>query len=60
LVRDVGLGALADRAGIHRGDLIVQFNGQSIGTFNQLIASVGKVKAGEKATIKVRRGAKRN
>lgn len=55
LVRDVGLGSPADRAGIHRGDLIVQFNGQSIDTFNQLIASVGKIKAGEKVTIKVRR-----
>jgi len=56
LVRDVGLGSPADKAGINRGDLIVQFNGQAIDTFNQLIASVGKVKAGDKAAIVVRRG----
>ena len=56
LVRDVGLGSPADRAGIRRGDLIVRFAGQDIDTFSQLIASVGKVKAGQKETVNVRRG----
>ena len=55
LVRDVGLGSPADQAGIRRGDLIVKFDGQAIDTFQRLIASAGKLKAGDKASVVVRR-----
>jgi len=59
LVRDVGLGSPADRAGIRRGDLIVRFDGQMIDTFDRLIATVGKLKAGEKANVVIRRNKKK-
>lgn len=55
LVRDVGLGSPADKAGIRRGDLIVKFDGEDIDTFNTLIARAGKLQAGDKASVVVRR-----
>ncbi|MEX2451455.1 MAG: PDZ domain-containing protein [Rhodospirillales bacterium] len=55
LVRDVELGSPANRAGILRGDLIIDFDGQRIDSFDRLLAAVGKIKAGEVATVTVRR-----
>ncbi|MEQ8195621.1 MAG: PDZ domain-containing protein [Rhodospirillales bacterium] len=57
LVRDVGLGSPADEAGIRRGDLIVEFGGQTIDSFNRLIAIAGKLKAGQTVAVTVQRAA---
>jgi len=53
LVRDVALGGPADKAGFKRGDLIVQFSGKTVKTFEDLVGEVKKLKADDSAEVKV-------
>lgn len=55
LVRDVALGTPAAKAGFLRGDLIVEFDGEDIDTFEQLVAVVRSLKAGQKVDAVVLR-----
>jgi serine protease Do len=45
LVRDVALGGPSDRAGFRRGDLIVEFDGRPIDSFETMLKVVGETKA---------------
>ena len=57
LVRDVALGGPSDRAGFERGDLIVEFAGKDIDTFERLVSIVTRLKAGREVPVTVlRRG----
>lgn len=57
MVRDVALGSPADMAGFRRGDLILEFNGKSVDTFEELTAMAGALSAGDSAKVKVLRAA---
>jgi serine protease Do len=57
LVAEVNPGSPAQKAGIHRGDIIIEFNGQPIHEMNELPRLVADTAPGSKATVKVlRRG----
>ena len=56
LVSEVQADSPADVAGIHPGDLIVEFDGQAIGTVSDLSRLVKKTKPGSDVTINVVRG----
>lgn len=56
LVRDVALGGPADLAGFRRGDLIVGFAGTPTDNLKQLVAAIGKHRAGETVDVRVYRG----
>ena len=58
LVRDVSIGGPASLAGVQRGDLIVKFDGKDVGSFDDLVAIVGKVEAGETIDVIVLRAGK--
>lgn len=49
-------GSSAERAGVRKGDVIIEFNGRSLDNFNQLRFLIFAQKAGEKVEFKVRRG----
>ena len=51
LVRDVALGGPANMAGVMRGDLIVNYAGKNIGTFNDLVQAASKTKSGQKISL---------
>jgi len=51
LVRDVALGGPANKAGIERGDLILEYAGQKITSFKQMIGIAQGTKAGQKVTV---------
>jgi serine protease Do len=53
LVRDVGLGTPANKAGLKRGDLIVEFAGKTLDSFDRLIAIAGSLEAGQSADLVV-------
>ncbi|MBT6093921.1 MAG: PDZ domain-containing protein [Rhodospirillaceae bacterium] len=55
LVRDVALGGPADKAGVLRGDLILEFDGVEIDTFKRLVGVVTKTKPGQKVKLEVSR-----
>lgn len=55
LVRDVALGGPAAAAGFERGDLIVSVNGETIGTFDQMVKVVRAAKVGDTLPITVLR-----
>jgi len=55
LVRDVMLGGPADKAGVQRGDLIVEFDGVKIDTFKRLVGVVTKTKPAQRVELRVRR-----
>lgn len=55
MVRDVALGSPADVAGFQRGDLILEFDGNRIQTFEQLTSLAGTIPSGGTATVKVLR-----
>lgn len=59
LVRDISLDGPASNAGIRRGDLIVKFDGVAIDTFERLVQTAGKLKAGAEVKIEVVRRAER-
>ena len=57
MVRDVGLGTPANKAGLQRGDLIVEFAGKDVDSFETMLAIAGSLKAGQSAElIVIRRG----
>lgn len=59
LVRDVVLGAAADKAGIQRGDLIIEFGGQPITSFEALVKVAGTLIPGnEVGAVVLREGKK--
>ena len=53
LVRDVALGGPADKAGFKRGDLIVEFAGRKIASFDDLVAGAKKLKTNDSAKARV-------
>ena len=55
LVRDVALNGPGNLAGFQRGDLILKFNGKTIGKFADLVAAVQKIKAGQTVPVLVSR-----
>ena len=46
----------ADKAGIRRGDLVLEVNLQPVGGVDELAAAVKKLKAGEVVNLRIRRG----
>jgi S1-C subfamily serine protease len=51
-------GSSAERAGVKKGDVIIEFNGRALDNFNQLRFLIFAEKVGEKVEFKVRRGEK--
>lgn len=51
LVRDVALGGPADQAGLKRGDLIVEYAGQKIDTFERLVKVAGSTRPGQEVKV---------
>jgi len=58
LVAEVTPGSPAAEAGIHQGDIIVGFNGETVKDAHDLPAVVAKTPVGEKATLTLRRDGK--
>ncbi len=58
LVAEVRPGTPAEKAGIKRGDIIIEFNGQPIREMNELPRLVAATAPGTKATVKVLREGK--
>jgi serine protease Do len=58
LVAEVNPGSPAQKAGIHRGDIIIEFNGHPIHEMNELPRLVADTAPGSKATVKVLRKGK--
>ena len=52
-VYQVASGSPADQAGINPGDVILKFNGKAYNDNQSLVAAIGKMHAGEKATVEV-------
>ncbi len=46
----------AERAGLKKGDVVLRFAGEKVGTFSDLRANVRKKKAGDRVTLEIRRG----
>jgi serine protease Do len=58
LVAEVNPGSPAEKAGIHRGDIIIEFNGHPIHEMNELPRLVAGTPPGSKATLKALRDGK--
>jgi serine protease Do len=58
LVAEVNPGTPAEKAGIERGDIIIEFNGARIGEMNELPRLVAATAPGTKVTLKVLRQGK--
>jgi serine protease Do len=58
LVAEVNPDSPAAKAGIHRGDIIIEFNGQAIHEMNELPRLVSNLPPGTKSTVKVLRDGK--
>ena len=58
LVRDVALGGPADKAGIKRGDLILNYGGQRIDSFKKMMAVAGITKPGQEVKVSILREGK--
>ncbi len=58
LVRDVAVGGPAAMAGVNRGDLIVEFAGAKIDSFQRLVNAVRGTKPGQKVEMTVSRNGK--
>ena len=57
LVRDVALGGPADKAGIHRGDLIFKYVGKNIDSFQTMVKTAGSTRPGQEVEVSlVRQG----
>jgi S1-C subfamily serine protease len=52
-------GTPADKAGLRRGDIIIEFDGKKIKSMDDLVSEVRKKKVGEKVEITIVRGKKR-
>ena len=59
LVRDVALGGPANMGGVMRGDLIINYAGEHIATFNDLVQVAGKTKPGQDISLEVIRYGKK-
>ncbi|HUK03730.1 MAG TPA: PDZ domain-containing protein, partial [Burkholderiales bacterium] len=55
LVATVQPGSAAERAGLQVGDVIVKYEGKSIGAASELSAAVGQASPGDKVTLEVLR-----
>jgi serine protease Do len=53
LVRDIALGGPANIGGIMRGDLIINYAGEKIGTFEDLVQVAGQTNPGQKISVEV-------
>ncbi|MDO9533064.1 MAG: DegQ family serine endoprotease [Deltaproteobacteria bacterium] len=58
LVAEVNPDSPAQKAGIHQGDIIIEFNGHPIHEMNELPRMVASIAPGAKATLKVLRDGK--
>jgi serine protease Do len=58
LVAQVNPGSPAQKAGMHRGDIIIEFNGHPIHEMNELPRLVADTAPGSKATVKILRHGK--
>jgi serine protease Do len=58
LVSEVNPGTPAEKAGLHRGDIIVEFNGHPINEMNELPRMVAEISPGSAANLKVLREGK--
>jgi serine protease Do len=58
LVAEVNPGSPAEKAGLHREDIIVEFNGHPIHEMNELPRMVAETAPGTEVTLKVLRGGK--
>ena len=56
LVREVGLGTPANEAGIMRGDVLLEIDGEALMAFEQLVDAVRASKPGDKIGFKLLRG----
>ena len=56
LVADVTDGGPASRAGVQRGDLIVEVNRKPVATADDVKAAIGKLKDGDIVLLRIRRG----
>ena len=59
LVKDVAVGEAGAIAGFRRGDMIVEFDGRTVATFDDLLKLVVKTAPDEKIAVVVMRGGKR-
>jgi len=57
VVTDLVSGGPAEQAGVARGDLILEVNRQPVSKPGDLVGLVGKLKDGEMALLRIRRGA---
>ena len=53
LVRDIALGGPANIGGVMRGDLIINYAGEKISTFEDLVQAAKKTKPGQKIIVEV-------
>lgn len=58
LVSDVVPGGPAEKSGLKRGDVIIEFNGKTIKEYNELPRMVASISPGEKASLKILRDGK--
>ena len=54
-IREVQADSPADRGGIHAGDIITKFNGNTISSMENLISKLESYRAGDEITISVKR-----
>lgn len=54
-IADVTKGSASEKAGIQKGDIITKFDGAPIGTYDELVNSLGYYEAGETVEIIVQR-----
>ena len=54
-VREVQADSPADKGGIHAGDIITKFNGNTISSMENLISKLESYRAGDETTISVKR-----
>ena len=59
LVRDIALCGSANMGGIKRGDLIINYAGENVEIFEDLIKAAGKTKPGQRISVEVIRYQKR-
>ncbi|MBC8338928.1 MAG: PDZ domain-containing protein [Alphaproteobacteria bacterium] len=58
LVRDVALGGASDKAGFQRGDLILEFGGTKIDSFETMAKAASATKPGQKIKVAILRAGK--
>jgi len=56
VVTDVVEGGPAEQAGVARGDIILELNQRPVASPSDLVAIVDKMKEGEMALLRIRRG----